>query len=280
MSNTSMEVRVAVDLAVLLLLLVVSCCDADTASSLLHRRLRLIEATSPALKSQRVACLISMERAHGNVLEVEATNSFLRHTGVHAEINGIVSLLNAIVDDEARPSSLTTTRTTTTTTATGTAVRLVVSFSPCVACAEVIAMLASALGATRVDVDYDAAYDDGGVEKLQEHGIAAAQLQPSPDALQLQASAKQHAYAREAWAPAVTSVRIALGPAGPVLHEQTSAPSGPPFDVRPAVMAAMLLRPSSRARLSVTHVGELNHRERLFLNVCGVAADDVRLSRP
>jgi len=275
MSNTSMEVRVAVDLAVLLLLLVVSCCDADTASSLLHRRLRLIEATSPALKSQRVACLISMERAHGDVLEVEATNSFLRHTGVHAEINGIVSLLNAIVDD---PSSLTTTRTTT--TATETAVRLVVSFSPCVACAEVIAMLASALGATRVDVDYDAAYDDGGVEKLQEHGIAAAQLQPSPDALQLQASAKQHAYAREAWAPAVTSVRIALGPAGPVLHEQTSAPSGPPFDVRPAVMAAMLQRPSSRARLSVTHVGELNHREKLFLSVCGVAADDVRLSRP
>ena len=265
----------AVDLAVLLLLLVVSCCDADTASSLLHRRLRLIEATSPALKSQRVACLISMERAHGDVLEVEATNSFLRHTGVHAEINGIVSLLNAIVDE---PSSLMTTRTTT--TATETAVRLVVSFSPCVACAEVIAMLASALGATRVDVDYDAAYDDGGVEKLQEHGIAAAQLQPSPDALQLQASAKQHAYAREAWAPAVTSVRIALGPAGPVLHEQTSAPSGLPFDVRPAVMAAMLLRPSSRARLSVTHVGELNHRERLFLNVCGVAADDVRLSRP
>jgi putative thiamine transport system permease protein len=144
-----------------------------------------------------------MEKAHGNVLEVEATNSFLRHTGVHAEINGIVSLLNAIVDDEARPSSLTTTRTTTTTTATGTAVRLVVSFSPCVACAEVIAMLASALGATRVDVDYDAAYDDGGVETLQEHGIAAAQLQ-RPDlarrlAMELRVAQSLGYSARSAW---------------------------------------------------------------------------------
>ena len=259
---SALETRLILDLVLLLFVV-----DA----SLVHKRLRLIEATSPALQSQRVACLISMQRDNDvrGALEVEATNTFLRHAGVHAELNAMVSLLNAIVDDQ-QPDQVRT---------TNAAVRLVVSFSPCVACAEVIAMFAAAVGAARVDVDYDVAFSDGGVEKLKQHGIVAARLPLSPDGLQLQTSPKQHAYARETWAPAVTSIRIALGgPAGPVLHEQTSTPSGPPFDVRPAVMAAMLLRPSSQVRLTLTHVGELNHRERLFLNVCGV--DDVRPSRP
>lgn len=229
-------------------------CMQDS-SSLWLKRLRLAELSSPSNKpSQRVACLVVCDGEE----VVKATNTFFHHQGVHAELTAISAFLDYVVDNQFN--------------STRHYLKMILSFSPCVECAELIGMLVHA-----ADVDceivYDAVYDADGLRRLRELGIRTVVMEATSDSLQLPVSKKYHSYSKQLWDKKILECSVIRAIDGSVVLTKDESTQ---LDIRPFAMRSLLLRRSSLDRLTLNFKGELNHREKMFLNICGMDWSSVK----
>jgi tRNA(Arg) A34 adenosine deaminase TadA len=208
----------------------------------LSDRLSLVEVLSPSAKvSQKVGCML----LRGDVVLVNASNSFLRNVGVHAEMGAISQYLNII------PAPLDP-------------LIMAVTYSPCAECAQLITFVA-----TIRDVSYSFKYNDDGIRILMEGGVGVNELRRRSDAKNRSSSQKLHSYSKIPWTPNVTSIRLTRKLDGAIVLSHTGNLS---FDVRPFVIKALRNRSSASEALLLSYSGILNHRENLFLEVVGISA--------
>ena len=222
------------------------------------RRLRLVESTSPSNKpSQRVACLIASDT--GQEL-IATTNTFWAHSGVHAELNAIAQLIDYLCDHDKDAMLM------------NKQLYMVVTFSPCMDCVELLGMFQQV---TNIDfrVFYEFIFDPLALHQLVNGlGIEATKLSTSSssDCVERQESKKLHSYSiQPSWEKKVTGIRIMLQSDRSIVMELGMNDNNQlqPFDIRPYVMNAMLLH---RRNISLYFYGQLNHREKMFLNICGI----------
>lgn len=214
--------------------------DDDTMVDELQR----IEYLSPSRKTnQKVACLISS----GNVVLIRATNSFLRHVGVHAEMNAISQYLN-IFPAPSGPFNI------------------AVTYSPCVECAQLICMIKEIR-----EVYFRFEYYDGGLQLLKESGVIYNELEMTEKERRPK-NVKLHSYNKLAWDSNVTSIMLTRNLDGIVVLSHNASCA---FDIRPFVIFALRSRNSDRELLHLSYCGNLNHRESLFLEVTGVQSSSI-----
>lgn len=215
---------------------------AEPADYRLSDYLSLVEVLSPSYKnSQKVGCIL----LSGHVLLVNASNSFLRNVGVHAEMGAISQYLN-IIPVPLGPLTM------------------VVTYSPCAECAQLINFVA-----TIRNVSYTFKYNDDGIKILMEGGVGVKELRRRSDAKNRSSSQKLHSYSKIPWTPNVTNIRLSRKLDGAILLSHSGSLS---FDVRPFVIEALRNRSSASETLLLSYSGILNHRESLFLEVMGICA--------
>lgn len=221
---------------------------AESEDYCLSDKLSLIEVLSPSINvNQKVGCIL----LSGDVALVNASNSFLRNVGVHAEMGAISQYLNII---PAPVGPLT----------------MAITFSPCADCAQLIRFVAAIR-----NVSYSYKYNDDGIRILTEGGVGVNELRRRSDAKNRSSSQKLHSYSKIPWTPNVTSIRLSRKLDGTILLSHSGSFS---FDVRPFVIEALRNRASASETLLLSYSGILNHRESLFLEVMGISATEAQES--
>lgn len=219
-------------------------CLTNLGDDFLTNELKNIELLSPSKKTnQKVGCLI----LSGNVVLIRATNSFLRHVGVHAEMNALAQYLSTF------PPPLGS-------------LHVAVTYSPCVECAQLICMINEIR-----HVCYRFEYNDGGLPHLNESGIDTKELRVDETELRPK-SLKLHSYNKLVWEPNVTGILLTRNLDGISVLSHTGICA---FDIRPFVISALRNRNSNKELLHLDYSGNLNHRESLFLEVMGVSSCSV-----
>jgi hypothetical protein len=157
---------------------------------------------------------------------------------------------------------------------------MIVTYSPCRECAELIQLFPEI-----EEVRYEFAYDELGIQILTDASIRHRRLNSDRN---IPPKKKQHSHALSQWKRTVSSVKIYEGISGqPCGFDPNSLvsefTSETPFDCRVPVIEYLRQRRRSLASsngnngkgnrtLTAVHVGSLNHREALFLAVCGITA--------
>lgn len=208
----------------------------DEHDDIMFNWLRDLESLSPHKKIlQKVGCILMCN----NTAVITATNSFRQHSGVHAELNAISQYLK-IHPVPYLP------------------LKLYVTYSPCSACAQLIQFIQEIK-----EVYYTFKYDELGIDILEKtDGIVVTKLKIKPDCelnlikLKLRSYSKLHLE--------VFHVKI-TGMDGRVVLNHSSFEA---FDVRPWAITAMRKRRDALEIFSIFHVGNLNHREKIFLDLC------------
>ena len=211
-----------------------------------------LEVTSPSKKcSQRVGCILLTVDNHEIVSF--GTNTFLRHCGVHAELNTIVKHLKFPTTD------------------VNTNMMMLVTFSPCIDCAQLIVM-ASFIRC----VYYKFEYDEIGIDYLRQNGIETVKLNNS-DMEIMQVRKKKHSYSLKSWTPNVTYASITSNDGSINENDQLylELKKITPFDIRPFIMDALRLKSQRLTNVSSCLVlkfnGSLDHREKIFLDVSEIS---------
>ena len=230
-----------------------------------------MESTSPSNKpSQRVACLITS--CTGQEL-VATTNTFWEHSGIHAELNAIAQLVDYLCDNDGDNDAMMN-------PINCKQLHLVVTFSPCIDCVELLGMFQQV---TNIDfrVFYNVIFDPRALDQLVKGlGIEATKLittaaaTTTNECAKRQESKKLHSYSiQQSWEKKVTGIRLILQTDRSIVMELGMNDDNQlqPFDIRPYVMNVMLFhRRNSREKISLHFYGQLNHREKMLLNIFGV----------
>ena len=230
--------------------------------------LSYIESLSPSKKaSQRVGCILQSKCDSSSSIVIAASNTFLNNVGVHAEMNAISQYINLVPIPVAN-------------------ITMTVTFSPCVECAILISFLTEIK-----EVRYVSNYGDGGIDILHKADIAVGEVQRRNGSKSIEKNLKLHSYSKVGWTPQITFIALSLcvSRSREDPSSSSSSPSGPkeytvithtaltPFDIRPYIIRGLRERVDSSDTFSLSYVGLLNHREKLFLDVLAIPFHSVSL---
>ena len=180
-------------------------------------------------------------------------------------MNAIARLIDYLCDDDNDTMTLMNKQ-----------LHLVVTFSPCIECVELLGMFQQ-VSKINFRVYYEIIFDLLALQQLVTGlGIEAIPLTTptTENDVQRQESKKRHTYSiQPAWEKKVTGIRIILQSNRSIVMERGMNDDNQlePFDIRPYVMNAMLFhRQNSQEKILLYFNGQLNHREKLFINVLKV----------